>query len=100
MSTSGGGPAPGSPPGVAALVALPAAAVLAGFLTWLPTDYPHFLAKDARPRLGLPSGPDPLRAAVTEAHEELLNVYDASGRIVGARSAGPRPRPRVSPWGR
>jgi hypothetical protein len=43
--------------GFAALVALPAATVLAAFLTWLPTDYPHFLAKDLRPALGLPDGP-------------------------------------------
>ena len=45
--------------GSAGLLALPAAAVLAAFLTWLPTDYPHFLAKGARPRLGLPNGPVP-----------------------------------------
>ncbi len=43
--------------GFAALLALPAAAVLAAFLTWLPTDYPHFLTHDLRPRLGLPDGP-------------------------------------------
>jgi hypothetical protein len=43
--------------GFAALLTLPAAAVLAAFLTWLPTDYPHFLVYDVRPRLGLPDGP-------------------------------------------
>lgn len=43
--------------GFAALLALPLAAVLAAFLTWLPTDYPHFLANDLRPQLGLPAGP-------------------------------------------
>lgn len=32
-------------------------AVLAGALCWLPTDYPHFLVRDARQRLGLPEGP-------------------------------------------
>jgi hypothetical protein len=39
---------------VAALVPL---FVLAGALAWLPTDYPHFLVRDARQRLGLPDGP-------------------------------------------
>jgi hypothetical protein len=43
--------------GFAALVAFPAAALLAAFLTWLPTDYPHFLAIGARTTLGLPDGP-------------------------------------------
>jgi hypothetical protein len=41
----------------AALVALPLAAVVAGGIAWLPTDYPHFLVHDARARLGLPAGP-------------------------------------------
>jgi hypothetical protein len=39
---------------VAALVPL---ALLVGALCWLPTDYPHFLLRDARERLGLPDGP-------------------------------------------
>jgi hypothetical protein len=43
--------------GFAALVAFPAAALLAAFLTWLPTDYPHFLGRGARGALGLPDGP-------------------------------------------
>jgi hypothetical protein len=41
----------------AGLVALPAAAVLAAGVTWLLTDYPHFLARDLRPALGLANGP-------------------------------------------
>ena len=43
--------------GFAALLAFPVAALLAAFLTWLPTDYPHFLGLDARSRVGLPDGP-------------------------------------------
>jgi hypothetical protein len=39
------------------LAALVPLAVMAGALCWLPTDYPHFLARDARQRLGLPDGP-------------------------------------------
>jgi hypothetical protein len=39
------------------LAALAPLAVLVGALGWLSTDYPHFLARDARPRLGLPDGP-------------------------------------------
>ena len=41
----------------AALVALPLLSVALGGLLWLATDYPHFLAHDARSRLGLPPGP-------------------------------------------
>jgi hypothetical protein len=41
----------------AAALAFPLAALLAAFLTWLPTDYPHFLAKGARASLGMPAGP-------------------------------------------
>jgi len=40
-----------------AVLALPLAAVLSGSLAWLATDYPHFLLKDARARLGVPAGP-------------------------------------------
>lgn len=39
----------------AALAAFFPAILLAGALTWAATDYPHFLARDARGRL--PSGP-------------------------------------------
>ena len=39
---------------VAALIPL---ALLVGALCWLPTDYPHFLVRDARRRLRLPDGP-------------------------------------------
>ena len=41
----------------ATVAALPVLLLAAGFLAWLPTDYPHFLARDARDRLGLPEGP-------------------------------------------
>ncbi len=40
-----------------AVAALPVAALLAGALTFLLTDYPHFLVQDARERIGLPLGP-------------------------------------------
>ena len=43
--------------GFAAALAFPAAALLAAFLTWLPTDYPHFLTHGLRATLGLPAGP-------------------------------------------
>ncbi len=43
----------------AAAAAVPLAALLSGGATWLATDYPHFLARDARARLGLPAGPLP-----------------------------------------
>ena len=43
--------------GLGAVAALPPAALLAGALAWLPTDYPHFLAENTRSRLGLPDGP-------------------------------------------
>jgi len=42
---------------LAAVAAVPLAALLAGAATWLATDYPHFLVRDARARLGLPAGP-------------------------------------------
>jgi hypothetical protein len=41
----------------AAVLAFPLAAVLGAFLTWLPTDYPHFLGRDTRSAWGLPAGP-------------------------------------------
>jgi hypothetical protein len=41
----------------AAALAFPLAALLAALLTWLPTDYPHFLVDGARAALGLPAGP-------------------------------------------
>ncbi len=44
------------------VVALPVAALLAGGLTFLLTDYPHFLVLGARERIGLPSGPIGTRA--------------------------------------
>jgi hypothetical protein len=42
-----------------AALALPPITIAAGVLTWLPTDYPHFLVEDARARMGLPEGPIP-----------------------------------------
>jgi len=42
---------------LAAVAAVPLAALLAGAATWLATDYPHFLARDARARIALPAGP-------------------------------------------
>jgi hypothetical protein len=42
---------------VAALAALPPLALAAGALVWIPTDYPHFLVRNTRERLGLPAGP-------------------------------------------
>lgn len=44
------------------VAALPLAALLAGGLTFLLTDYPHFLAHGARERIGLPPGPFSTRA--------------------------------------
>ena len=41
----------------AALLAIPLCALLAGSLTFFATDYPHFVAKNARSRLGLRGGP-------------------------------------------
>jgi hypothetical protein len=43
--------------GFASVLSFPPAALLAALLTWLPTDYPHFLGQDARRTLGLPDGP-------------------------------------------
>lgn len=42
-----------------ALFSLAPIGVAASALSWLPTDYPHFLVMDARARLGLPKGPIP-----------------------------------------
>jgi hypothetical protein len=47
---------------LAAILALPLAALLAGALTFLATDYPHFLTREARSSLGLPRGPISTRA--------------------------------------
>ena len=47
-----------------AVAALPVAALLAGGLTFLLTDYPHFLVMGARERIGLPPGPIGTRALV------------------------------------
>jgi hypothetical protein len=50
----------GAKPARAALLAavsLAAAGPLVGALAWTATDYPHFLVRDARQRLGLPAGP-------------------------------------------
>ena len=44
---------------LAAVAVVPLGALLAGAATWVATDYPHFLARDARARLGLPPGPLP-----------------------------------------
>jgi len=45
-----------------ALGAAPLAGLVAGALAWAATDYPHFLVRDARARLGLPRGPIPTYA--------------------------------------
>ena len=45
-----------------AVAALPVAALLAGALTFLLSDYPHFLVMGARERIGLPPGPIGTRA--------------------------------------
>lgn len=45
-----------------AVAALPIAALLAGGLTFLLTDYPHFLLLGARERIGLAPGPIGTRA--------------------------------------
>jgi hypothetical protein len=42
---------------LAAVAALPLAFLLSGGVSWLATDYPHFVVKDARSRLGIPAGP-------------------------------------------
>ncbi len=42
---------------VVALVAFLPALVLAAGVTWLATDYPHWLARDARRTLSVPAGP-------------------------------------------
>ena len=57
---------PISPDGrtIVAIAALPLAALLAGALTFLLTDYPHFLLHDARARTGIPEGPVTTRAPV------------------------------------
>jgi len=60
-----GGASRGTAIGVA-VAALPLSALLAGAATWLVTDYPHVLVMDARDRLGLPAGPIPSRAPVTD----------------------------------
>jgi hypothetical protein len=43
--------------GFAAALIFPPAALLGAFLTWLPTDYPHFLGRETRRAWGLPDGP-------------------------------------------
>ena len=43
--------------GFAGLLAFPLAALLGAFLTWLPTDYPHFLGRETRRTWGVPEGP-------------------------------------------
>ena len=40
-----------------AVAALPLAALFAGALTFLLSDYPHFLVHNARARTGIPAGP-------------------------------------------
>jgi hypothetical protein len=42
---------------LAAVVALPPAVLVSGGASWLATDYPHFVVKDARERLGVAPGP-------------------------------------------
>ncbi len=48
-----------------AFLALAPVSVLAGAVAWLPTDYPHFLVRDARTHLRLPKGPIPCIARGT-----------------------------------
>jgi hypothetical protein len=52
----------------AAVAALPLLSVAGGAIAWLPTDYPHFLAENARSRLGLPQGPIHCYAQSPHAH--------------------------------
>ena len=52
---------------IVAVVALAPASVPAGALAWLPTDYPHFIVRDARRRLSLPEGPIPCAGGGTAA---------------------------------
>ena len=40
-----------------AVIALPPAVLLSAGVSWLVTDYPHFLVENARGRLGVPAGP-------------------------------------------
>jgi hypothetical protein len=61
-----------------AIAALPLAALLAGALTFLLTDYPHFLVQDARKRFGLPPGPIRTRAL-------MLGFTHAGGDDAGPR---------------
>jgi hypothetical protein len=42
---------------LASVLALPVAGLVSGGASWLATDYPHFVVKDARARLGVPAGP-------------------------------------------
>ena len=42
---------------LAAVAALPFTLVASGSAAWLLTDYPHFLVRDVRSRLGIPKGP-------------------------------------------
>lgn len=46
-----------------AVAVLPATLLASGAVAWLATDYPHFIAEDARAQLGLPRGP--LRCVVS-----------------------------------
>jgi len=42
---------------LASVASLPVVFTVASFLVWLATDYPHFVARDARGHIGLPNGP-------------------------------------------
>ncbi len=42
---------------LAALAALPLAVLVAGGVSWLATDYPHFVVEGMRERIGIPPGP-------------------------------------------
>jgi hypothetical protein len=42
---------------LASVLALPPAFLVSGGVSWLATDYPHFVVKDARGKLGVPAGP-------------------------------------------
>jgi hypothetical protein len=56
------------PAAALALAALVPLSVAAGAIVWLATDYPHFLARDARARLGLPAGPIRCTGGPTHVH--------------------------------
>jgi len=65
--------------GFAAVVFFPLAALLAALLTWLPTDYPHFMGSETRRRLGLPDGP--VRCFRPELAVPRAEAGEAAGKV-------------------